>query len=168
MLNEVELIHQAAPELDLDLINLKTRFLGRELNAPLMVTAVTGGHPLVEHVNCAIAEAVESLGIAMGVGSQRAAIENPSPEVVRSFRIVRECAPHVPLIANVGGAQLVRGYSARELRRAIEMVDADAIAVHLNVGQELVQPEGDRRFHGIVDAIAKLIDELDVPIVDEV
>lgn len=164
-LEMVGLVHVAAPELDPAEVSTSTRFLGRELTAPVMVAGMTGGHPATADVNCAIARAVEELGLAMGVGSQRAAIERPEPRVVESFRAARRCAPTAPIVANVGMAQLAGGYGVRELVRAVEMIDADAVAVHLNVGQEVVQPEGDRSFRGVVDAIARLADEIDVPLI---
>ncbi len=165
LLESVLVEHLAAPEVDYDEADTRLTFLGKTLEAPIMVAGMTGGHPVAERVNCDIASVVEELGLAMGVGSQRAALERPSPEVVESFRAARRCAPTAPLVANVGFAQVATSYGARELVRAVEMIDADALAIHLNPGQEVAQPEGDRRFRGFVEKLERLLDELPVPVI---
>ncbi len=165
LLENVVLEHMAAPELDLDDVDLSITFLGKRVRAPLMVTGMTGGHPLTASINCSIAEAVEELGLAMGVGSQRAALENPDTRVVESFKAARKCAPTAPIIANIGMAQLASGLSVEALEKLIEMVEADAIAVHLNVGQELAQPEGDRRFKGFIERLAEVVESLSRPVI---
>ncbi len=164
LLGEVELLHRSLPELSLDAVDTGVRFLGRRLSAPIMVAGMTGGHAVAGKINCAIAEAVSSLGLAMGVGSQRAAIEHP--ELAYTFSIVRKCGgDEIPVVANIGAPQLVKGYGPKEARKAVEMISADAIAVHLNAAQEAFQPEGDTDYRGVLDAVARLQEELDVPVI---
>jgi isopentenyl-diphosphate delta-isomerase len=162
-LEEVELLHNAVPEESLDHVDTSVVFLGRRLSAPLMVTAMTGGHEVAAKINCAIAEAVAELGLAMGVGSQRAAIEHP--ELARTFRSARDCGGDIVLVANIGAPQLVKGYGVEEALRAVEMIDADALAVHLNAAQEAFQPEGDTDYRGVLKALERLAAELPVPVI---
>ena len=163
LLEEVSLIHNSAPNLDYKEIDTSIEFLGKRITAPILITGMTGGHPEAAKINEALAEVAEEIGIPIGVGSQRAAIEDPDLEY--TFSIVREKAPSVPVIANIGAAQLVKGYGVKELIKAISMVKADAIAIHLNPAQEVFQPEGDKDFKNTIDIIASLIDELPVPII---
>ncbi|MFP3080195.1 MAG: type 2 isopentenyl-diphosphate Delta-isomerase [Acidilobus sp.] len=163
LLEYVRIVHRSLPEVDLDGIDLSVEFCGHELGAPLIITGMTGGHPDAEPINAAIAKAAEKFNIAMGVGSQRAALEDPS--LIHTFSVVRERAPHAFIVANLGGAQLVKGYGVKEALKAIEMIRADAIAIHLNVGQELFQDEGDTRFEGILQIAGDLADELAVPVI---
>ena len=166
LLEYVRLIHNAAPETDLEAVDLSVDFCGRELSAPLMITGMTGGHPEAESVNAALAEVAEKYGIAMGVGSQRAGIENPSPEILRSYTVVRERAPNAFIVANLGAAQLSRGgYGVKEVVKAVEMIRADAIAIHLNAGQEAFQDEGEPWFSGVIEKIEQLVAEVPVPII---
>ncbi|BEP18512.1 type 2 isopentenyl-diphosphate Delta-isomerase [Pyrofollis japonicus] len=163
LFEEVELLHNALPEIDMNDVRTDVQFLGYRLSAPLMITGMTGGHDVAAEINCAIAEAAEELGLAMGVGSQRAAIEHP--ELAYTFSIARKCGPHIPLIANIGAPQLAKGYSVSELRKAIEMIDADAIAIHLNAGQEAFQPEGDVNYQGVIEKLAEAVDSLGKPLI---
>jgi len=159
----VHLIHRAVPEIDFDEVRIEVSFLGKKLKAPIVITGMTGGHADVAHVNKAIAEAAEELGIAMGVGSQRAALEDPSR--VESFSIARRVAPNAVIIANLGAPQLVKGYGVGEVRRAIEMIDADAIAIHLNAAQEVIQPEGEPTFRKVVERIEHIASAIDKPVI---
>ena len=164
LLGEVELVHAALPELSLDKVDVSIEFLGRRLQAPLMITGMTGGHAVAEKINCALAEAAREKGIAMGVGSQRAALEHP--ELAPSFSSARRCGgPDLVLVANIGAPQLAKGYGVEEVLKAIEMIDADAVAVHLNAAQEAFQPEGDTDFQGVLDALERLAAELPVPVI---
>lgn len=163
LLEEVEIVYKALPEASLDGIDMGLRFLGKKLSAPLMVTGMTGGHAAAARINCAIARAVEELGLAMGVGSQRAAIEDPG--LAETFSIARRCAPSAVIVANIGVPQLVKGYGVGEARKAIEMLDADAIAIHLNAAQEAFQPEGDTDYLGAVEKIRELVEKLDKPVI---
>lgn len=155
-------VHNALPELDIDEIDTGTTFLGKRLNAPLLISSMTGGFDLARTVNRHLAAAAEALGLAMGVGSQRVAIEEPS--AAESFR-VRDLAPNILLFGNLGAVQLNYGYTAEHCRRAVAMIGADGLILHLNVLQEAVQPEGNRNFRGLTDKIAAVCRELDVPVV---
>jgi isopentenyl-diphosphate delta-isomerase len=159
--DDVMLIHRALPEMNMDEIDTSIYFLEKEMNAPFMIASITGGHPETTAVNAALAEAVEELGLGIGVGSQRAAIEDPSQE--ESFRIVRDKAPNAFVYGNIGAAQ-IREYGVEGVEKVIEMIDADAIAVHLNFLQEAIQPEGDRDASGALEVI-KDICSLAVPVI---
>ena len=160
---DIQLIHRALPEIDRQEINLSTSFLGKKFKAPLIVGAMTGGTEIATQINASIAQAVEKLGLGMGVGSQRAAIEDRKLE--KTYAIARKKAPNAFLIANIGGVQLVRGYGIKEVKKAIEMIDADAVAVHLNALQEAVQPEGQTNFKGVLAKIGEVAGELDCPVI---
>lgn len=154
--------HRALPELALDEIDLSLDLFGRRLAAPLLISSMTGGTAAARDINLHLAEAAQSLGIAMGLGSQRAAIERD--ELADTFR-VRGVAPDVLLFANLGAVQLNDGYGVDEARRAVEMIDADALFLHLNPLQEAVQAGGDRDWRGLRGKIAALAARLPVPVV---
>ena len=160
---DIQLVHRALPEIDKQEINLSTTFLGKKFNAPLIVGAMTGGTEEATQINASIAEAVEKLGLGMGVGSQRAAIEDQKLE--KTYAVARKKAPSAFLIANIGGVQLVHGYGLKEVKKVIEMIDADAVAVHLNALQEAVQPEGQTNFKGVLAKISEIARGLDVPVI---
>jgi len=160
---EVHLVHRALPEVDKDRIDLATTVFNHKFAAPIIVSAITGGTPEAEKINATMATVVEKLGLGMGVGSQRAAIEDRTLE--KTFSIVREKAPTAFLMANIGGIQLVRGYSVKEAKRAIELIDADALAIHLNPLQEVIQPEGETNFRGVLEKIGEIARELDKPVI---
>jgi len=160
---DVHFIHKALPEIDKQEIDLSTTVFSHKFAAPLIVGAITGGTLEAAKINSTLAEAVEELGLGMGVGSQRAALEDKRLE--KTFAIARKKAPNAFLIANIGGVQLVNGYGLREVKKAIEMIEADAIAIHLNSLQEAVQPEGQTNFKGILEKISELAEELDKPII---
>jgi isopentenyl-diphosphate delta-isomerase len=160
---DVRFVHKALPEIDKNEIDLSTMVFGHKFVAPLIVGAITGGTPEATKINASIAEAVEELGLGMGVGSQRAAIEDKRLE--KSFRIVRKKAPKAFLIANMGGVQLVNGFGLKEARRAVEMMEADAIAIHLNALQETTQPEGQTNFKGILSEIQEIAKEIGRPVI---
>jgi isopentenyl-diphosphate delta-isomerase len=155
-------IHNALPELDIDEIDLRTTFLGKPLKAPILISSMTGGFDLARKVNRNLAAAAQGLGLAMGVGSQRVAIEEPSASA--SFE-VRDIAPDILLFGNLGAVQLNYGYTVEHCRRAVAMIGADGLILHLNVLQEAVQPEGNRNFKGLGDKIAAVCRELEVPVV---
>lgn len=160
---DTHLIHNALPEIDKQDIDLSTTVFNHKFSAPLIVGAITGGTPEAAKINAAIAEAVEELGLGMGVGSQRVAIEDKTLE--KTFAIARKKAPTAFLIANLGGVQLVHGYGLKEVKKAVEMIDADAIAIHLNPLQEAVQPEGQTRFGGVLEKIGEITKELGKPVI---
>ncbi len=160
---DLYLVHRALPEINRKEIDLHAKFLDRSFAAPLIVESMTGGVASATKINAAIARAVEELGLGIGVGSQRAAVENQDLE--KTFSVVRKEAPHAFVVANLGAAQLAKGYGVREATRAVEMLKADALAIHLNPLQEAVQPEGETSYAGVTKAIGKIIDELNVPVI---
>jgi isopentenyl-diphosphate delta-isomerase len=161
-LDRYRFVHNALPELDLDEIDVSTSFLGKRLKAPMLISSMTGGFDLARKVNRNLAAAAQALGIAMGVGSQRVAIEEPA--AAASFQ-VRDVAPDILLFANLGAVQLNYGYGIEQCRRAVAMIGADALILHLNVLQEAVQPEGNRNFKGLTEKIAAICAGLGVPVI---
>jgi len=151
-----EFTHQALPDIALDAIDLTTSLLGKRLTAPLMVAPMTGGTPAGHGINAQLAAAAERWGLGFAVGSQRVALEEETR--ARWFK-VRDVAPTLPLFANLGAAQLVRGWGAREARRAVTMIAADALFIHLNPLQEAIQG-GDVDFHGLHRQLAVLCRDL--------
>ena len=160
---EVAFVHRALPEINRQQIDLSTTIFGHKFAAPILVGAITGGTQKATKINATIAEAVEELGLGMGVGSQRAALEDKALE--ESFAITRKKAPTAFLVANIGGIQLVNGCGLKEAKKAIKMIDADALAIHLNALQETAQPEGQTNFSGVLNSIRSLANELDKPLI---
>lgn len=154
--------HNALPEIDLDAIDMSVTVFGRNLSAPFLISSMTGGTDVARDINLRLAEAAQSLGIAMGVGSQRAAIVQPLFE--DTFR-VRSVAPDILLFANIGAVQLNYGFGADEAHRAVDMIGADALFLHLNPLQEAVQAGGDRDWSGLLAKISELVSALEVPVV---
>ncbi len=154
--------HNALPEIALDDIDVSVEFLGKRIEAPLLVSCMTGGTEAAGEINRNLARAAEDRRIALGVGSQRKAIEDPLQAA--SFQ-VRDLAPSIPLLANLGAVQLNYGYGIAECRAAVEMIDADALAFHLNVLQEAIQPEGDTDFSGLLPKLGEVARELEVPVI---
>jgi isopentenyl-diphosphate delta-isomerase len=159
----VELVHKALPELNIDEIRIETDFLGHRLNSPLLIDSMTGGTQMSLEINKALAEAAEEAMIGIGVGSQRAGLRRP--EVAETYSIVRKQAPNAFVFGNIGAAQLVKGLSVQDAKKAIEMIDADALAIHLNPLQEAVQVGGDPQYKGAIQKIAELAASIDVPII---
>jgi len=159
---DVRLVHNALTECNMDAIETTVRFLGSTLASPLFIAAMTGGHPDTLEVNRRLARAADRYNLGMGVGSQRAALENP--ELEDSFTIVREEAPRAFLCANLGIVQL-RDHGIEWVERAVEMIDAQAIAIHVNSLQEAIQPEGDHNAEGCLDALRTLCEEFSLPVI---
>jgi isopentenyl-diphosphate delta-isomerase len=153
---DIELIHNALPEVDKNEIDLSTSVFGKKLDSPLFITAITGGHPAAKDVNKQLAIAAEENNIALGVGSQRAACEHP--ELADTYSVVRENAPDCLLVGNIGAPQL------NLANKAVEILDADILAIHLNPLQESIQPEGDIDARGFLDLISKITDLVDIPV----
>jgi isopentenyl-diphosphate delta-isomerase len=159
LLDQVHLLHDSLPELAISEVDLSVEYFGRRLQAPIVISGMSGGTPNGRELNRAMATAAQKFGLAMGVGSQRAMLEDP--DAVDTFR-VREVAPDILLFANLGCVQ-ARDVGVGRVAELVEAIRADAICIHLNPAQELVQDEGDRDFRGCLDAIAELVDELHVP-----
>ncbi|MGV8085636.1 MAG: type 2 isopentenyl-diphosphate Delta-isomerase [Candidatus Bilamarchaeum sp.] len=159
-LEKFDFVHNALPEISFDQIDLSTNFFGKKLRWPIMVVGMTGGYQDAAHINRNLATLCEKFGFAMGLGSQRAMIEKP--ELAKTYS-VREVAPNIPLIGNLGAAQLKK-YSIKQIDGMLCEVGADAIAIHLNSLQEVIQPEGDLDFSGILERIETLCKDLGYPV----
>lgn len=166
--NDIQFVHQALPEVNLDEIDTSVVFLGHRMRYPIFISSLTGGHPDVTSINRHLARAAEEYGLALGVGSQRAAIVNP--DVVASYAVTREYAPNTFLIANIGAPQLIAqvrhpAFTIEQVQRAIDMIAANTLAVHMNSLQEATQPEGDRRTVGEAAALKKLTSQIAIPVI---
>ncbi|MDI6643600.1 MAG: type 2 isopentenyl-diphosphate Delta-isomerase [Methanobacteriaceae archaeon] len=155
--SDIELIHKSLPEVSKEKIDISTTILGKQLDIPLIISAITGGHPSSLIINRELAKAAEKLNIGMGVGSQRAGVENP--QLVSTFTVVRENAPNSFIIGNIGAPQI------EYAQKAADMMDADALAVHLNPLQESIQPEGDVDATGYIDSISKIKESVEIPLI---
>ena len=154
--------HRALPELDLDAIDLSTTFLQRRLRLPFLISSMTGGAKASGDINRRLALVAQTLGLAFGVGSQRAGLTHKD---LRATYQVRSVAPDVLLFANLGAVQLNYGMRAEHCLEAVEMIGADALVLHLNPLQEALQPEGDHNFAGLLDKIAGVCRTLPVPVI---
>jgi isopentenyl-diphosphate delta-isomerase len=154
--------HQALPELDMEEVCLRLDLFNKKLNAPLLISSMTGGTDEAARINRTLAEAAQETGIAMGLGSQRVAIENPELEITYK---IRRYAPDILLFANLGAVQLNYGYGIEECLRVVEMAEADALILHLNALQEAVQPEGQMHFKGLLSKIEIICRNLPVPVI---
>jgi isopentenyl-diphosphate delta-isomerase len=161
-LEKLRFVHNALPEISLDEVDLKTSFLGKELRLPLLISSMTGGTADAQRINLHLAEGAQAAGMAMGLGSLRAAIE--APHLLNTFR-VRHLAPDIPLYANLGAIQLNTGFGPEECQRVVEMVEADALILHLNPLQEALQAQGDTGWRGILAKIERVCRKLEVPVV---
>lgn len=157
------LIHNALPELSLAEISTDSNFGSRNFSMPVFISSMTGGTVETGQVNRIIAEVCQDHNVPMGVGSQRIMLEDPS--VTDSFSVVRKAAPDIYIAANIGGVQIRNSIAIDDLRRLIDSIEANALIVHLNPLQELMQPEGDRDFKGILNGIEYLVSHSPVPII---
>ena len=162
-LDDIRFEHCALPEVDLAAVDLSIRFLGKSLAAPLLISSMTGGPARSEAMNRNIAEACNTLGIGFGVGSQRIALEGGS--LAGFGKDLRRLAPDVPLLANFGAAQLQQWDGVATARRAVEMIEADGLIIHLNPMQEAIQPDGDTDWHGLLGKIGEICLQSDFPVV---
>ncbi len=154
--------HCCLPDVDFQAIDLATTFLGKPLGAPLLISSMTGGTEQARQINYALAEVAQTYGLAMGVGSQRVAVENPA--LMKTFD-VRAIAPDIFLCANLGAVQLNYRYGVDECRRLVDDLEADALILHLNPLQECIQPRGDTNFKGLARHIEMLCQQLPIPVV---
>ena len=162
-LQDVRLIHRALPEIDLDEVTTEATIFGRRLKAPLIISAITGGTEEAKKINEALARVAEEKGIGIGVGSQRIALERP--EVENTFRVVRDAAPTAFVIANLGCPQLSLGWGVEEAKRCVDMIDADALALHMNPTQEAIQVGGDAYYRGVLGKVKEISAALSVPVI---
>jgi len=161
-LEKYRFIHEALPELDLNRVDATLRLFGKTLSAPILISSMTGGTDRAGTINLRLAEAAQTVGVAMGVGSQRAALEHP--ELAATFQ-VRRVAPDILLFANLGATQLNSGYALDHCRRAVDMLQADALILHLNPLQEAVQAGGDVNFAGLAKKIEGICKKLEAPVI---
>ena len=161
-LERYRFMHQALPELNLSEIDTRLKIFGRRLQAPILISSMTGGTTRAREINRNLALAAHEHNIAMGLGSQRAAIED---ETLANSYAIRDVAPDILLFANLGAVQLNYGYGLDHCRRAVEMVGADALILHFNVLQEAVQAEGDIDFSGLLEKVANVCAKLPVPVI---
>jgi isopentenyl-diphosphate delta-isomerase len=155
-------IHNSLPELNFEEIDTSTLFLGKKVNYPFFISCMTGGVAKGKKINRNLAQAAQKYGIAMGVGSQRAAIEHRELE---DLFMAREAAPDIPLMANIGIVQLNYGFGLKEFRRCVDMIKADALVVHINPIQEVIQVEGDRNWKGLVAKLQRVVERIGVPVI---
>ena len=160
-LEQLELPYCALPETDLATIDTRTSFLGKSLNAPILIGAMTGGAELSGTINKNLALAAEALGVGLMLGSQRVMLEHP--EALPSFA-VRSHAPSVLLIGNLGVAQLNKGYNADHLTRAVELIGADGVALHTNPLQEALQHKGDTNFASLIPKLHEVVPSVPYPV----
>ena len=154
--------HEALPELDLERIDTTLSLFGKKINSPILISSMTGGTDAAKTINMRLAEAAQECGVAMGVGSQRAAIEHP--EQAETFQ-VRKAAPDILLFANLGAVQLNYSYGIDQCRQAVDMIEADALILHLNPLQEAVQDAGDVNFAGLAKKIEEVCKKIKVPVI---
>jgi isopentenyl-diphosphate Delta-isomerase len=162
-LENYHFVHEALPELDLERVDPSLSLFGKRLAAPILISSMTGGTEEAGEINQRLAEAAQEMKIAMGVGSQRAALEHP--EQTPTFSITRKVAPDILLFANLGAVQLNYSYGIDECRRAVDMIQADALILHLNPLQEAVQDAGDTNFAGLSKKIEEVCKKLEVPVI---
>ena len=153
---DIELIHRALGDINKDEIDISTDVFGKKLESPLFITAITGGHPSAKAINKELAIVAETKKIGLGLGSQRAAIKNP--DLIDTYTVVRDYAPNDLLLGNIGAPQIELASDA------VDMLDADILAIHLNLLQESIQPEGDVDATGYIDSISEIVKSIDVPV----
>ncbi len=161
-LERYRFVHNALPEISLEQVDTTTTFLGKRLQLPLLISSITGGTAEAQRINLHLAEGAQAAGIAMGLGSLRAALE--SPQVADTFRI-RRVAPDIPLLANLGAAQIKGDSGPDACQRAIDLTEADALVIHLNPLQEALQADGDTDWRGVLDSIERSCRKIALPII---
>lgn len=160
---KIQFIHQALPELNLEKVDLTLNLFGKKLSAPILISSMTGGTEEAKRINQRLAQTAQEIGLAMGVGSQRTAFENP--ELIETFSITRKVAPDILLFANLGAVQLNYGFDINMCHRAVDMLAADALILHLNPLQEAVQTGGNVNFSGLARKIEGICRRLGVPVI---
>lgn len=160
--DNITMVHNALPGINIEEIDTSTELLGYKLAFPLLIASMTGGHPETRQVNESLAIAAQEMSIGMGVGSQRAALEDPDLE--DTFRVVRDSAPDAFVFGNLGVAQL-KEYGVEGVRQAVDMIDANAMAIHLNFLQEAIQPEGDTDATEGLELIKEVCNKLEIPVI---
>ncbi len=162
-LDDVSFVHHATTDLNIGEIDLSVEIFNKKLSIPLIISGMTGGHDFTQKLNSFLSQAVEKTNIGMGVGSQRAALENE--DVKESFDVVRENAQNSLIIGNIGAGQIAQGLTNDQFQEIIDMIEADAVAVHFNPLQEAIQPEGDIQLKGLHEKIERLIQAHTIPVI---
>lgn len=155
--------HNALPEINFSDIDISTKFLGRKLSMPLMISSMTGGGRLSNKINKALAELANDFLIGLSVGSQKCAFNDK--DAAKSFQRLRTYAPNIPIISNLGASQLNYGFGLEECKKAIDMIDADAITFHLNPLHEVFQSNGTTKFSGLLSKIEKICEKIEIPVI---
>ncbi len=161
-LEYVRLVHNALPELNYSDIETSSSFMNRRFSAPIIIDSMTGGTPEARKINQRLGKLAQEYDIPMGLGSQRAGLK--SKELASTYTAARENAPEAFLIANIGGAQLSKGLTLNEVKKIVEMIQANALVIHLNPLQELIQPEGEPKYGHVLARITELVMDLDLPV----
>lgn len=163
----IDFVHNALPEINFCEIDTTVVFLNKKIAAPLMVSCMTGGFARGASINRLLALVCEEIGIPMGVGSQRIMLDNPFKD--KSFKVVRDMAPSIPVLGNIGATEVAKlhqgEYRIDDFYRLVDVIGADALVVHCNPLQELLQPEGNTNFSGVLDGIALLVEKLNCPVI---
>jgi isopentenyl-diphosphate Delta-isomerase len=162
-LQDVSLLHRCLPEIDLEKVNTHVKLFGKTLDAPLIISAITGGTEEAKKINAVLASVAEELNIGISVGSQRIAVEQP--KLNKTFSIVRKKARNALILANMGCPQLAKGWGVKEAEACVKMIDADALTIHMNPLQEAVQVGGDTNYEGILNKIRDLSNSIKTPII---
>ncbi|MCK5088188.1 MAG: type 2 isopentenyl-diphosphate Delta-isomerase, partial [Melioribacteraceae bacterium] len=162
-LENYEFTHNAITEIEIDKINFESEFLGKQISFPFLISSMTGGTGEAFELNERLAIAANELNIPIGVGSQRQALENDTH--LESYKVIRKYASNVPVLSNIGGAQISKLKELSSIKRIIDMVEADAVIIHLNPLQELLQKEGETNFSGLLDNIEKLKKYITKPVI---
>ncbi|MFW9785919.1 MAG: type 2 isopentenyl-diphosphate Delta-isomerase [Candidatus Heimdallarchaeota archaeon] len=162
--DEIKLIHHPIPDIDFEDVDLTVEFFDKLISAPICISAITGGHPVSKEINEILARASEEENIVMSVGSQRAGIEDPG--LLESFKITRDVAPSIPIIGNIGIGQVsMENFDLEDFEKCIRMINADVMAIHLNVLHELVQDKGDISFRLFQQNFKKIRETYKIPII---
>jgi isopentenyl-diphosphate Delta-isomerase len=157
-----DFLHYAITEVDINKINFETKFLKKKISFPFLISCMTGGVDAAESINARLSVAANELNIALGVGSQRQALENKNFH--DTYKVIRKNAPNIPILGNIGAAQIAKIKSFEKVQYLADLIEADAMTIHLNPAQELMQPEGDILLKGLLKNIKKLVKTLSVPV----
>ncbi len=158
-----EFVHNALPEIDYEEIDTRAKFFSYNFSAPIIVSSMTGGFQRAGFINSTLAEFCKEKNIGMGVGSQRQALENS--HYLGTFKVVRKVSKEIFVMSNIGAAQVADGSALKNFHKIVDMVEANAIAVHLNALQEFIQPEGERSFRGVLNGISELVKQAGIPVI---
>ena len=158
-----EFKHYAITEVDINKINFQCNFYDKKINYPFLISCMTGGTDVADNINAQLAKVADKLGIPIGVGSQRQALENK--EYIKSFKIVRKNAPNTLVLSNIGAAQVVQFNSVSPVQKIIDMIEADAFVIHINPLQELLQEEGETNFKGLLKKIKDIVKRIQIPVI---